>query len=179
MLQRITALIVLAILLLNVASRFPIFKFEQWQIRKAISRKIESLRADAELHVVSVAKNSPEIEWIRAGKEFRYKDELYDVVRSEESDGIINYYCISDGDETQLKKQYDGFIAAQYADDLSSSKSISINVLRIFFSLVYIPEQAAAVHPQWAFRQQYFHAYCCLYTNAYTSITGPPPKSIL
>ncbi|CAN5758250.1 hypothetical protein BH10BAC3_BH10BAC3_21750 [soil metagenome] len=178
MLQRITAILILTILLLSIASRYPAFKFEQWQIREAISRRIESLLPQKELHLVSIAKNSRDIEWIRRGKEFRYRGQLYDVVRSEAVADTINYYCINDDDETQLVKLYDSFALSQYNDTSSPVKNVSISVLKIFFSLIYIPKQEVAVLLPGA-SQHYNYCYRCFYSSASISIAAPPPKRLV
>ena len=178
MFQRITAIIVLTILLLNIASRYPAFKFEQWQIHKEISRRLESLLPEKELHRVSIPKNSKDIEWIRKGKEFRYKGQFYDVARSEEVADNVNYYCINDEDETKLANEYDSFVSSQHGDDSSASKNVSISVLKIFFSLIYLPKQEIAVKLPIAHLQPGNSCYCCFYSSAFISITGPPPKPV-
>jgi len=178
MFQRVTAISILVILLLGMASYYPVFKFDQWQIHKAISRQLEKLIPENELEVISVAQNSNEIQWIRKDREFRYKGHLYDVVRSKKTGSVIRYYCINDGEETELVKQYEKTFQSQAADNRAPSKSITIQVLKIFFSLIYSPGKDITLGIQPIFLQ-HDGTWSWLYAAASGSIDSPPPKPLV
>jgi hypothetical protein len=179
MLQRVTAILILVVLLFNITGRHPAFKFKQWRIRKELSARIEKAFHGDDIQIVTVAKNSTALEWIRTGKEFRYNDKLYDVVRAEQNDSTINYYCISDEDESQLLSHYERFIHEQQSTGATAPGKSSLSILKIFFSLFYIPKQELADRLQNSLSQPQGEFYQCFYYDDFTSITVPPPKSIM
>ncbi len=50
----------------------------------------------------SINQNESQPTWTEDGKEFNYKDEMYDVVKTETKDDRITYFCIKDKDEKEL-----------------------------------------------------------------------------
>ncbi len=61
-------------------------------------------------------KNSHEIKWEEAGKEFYLAGTFYDVVKSKEVNGEIWYYCINDTMESQLYNSYTNSIKSSNAN---------------------------------------------------------------
>ncbi len=53
-----------------------------------------------------VISGKHDLVWIRAGKEFMYKNEMFDIVRIEKNNSQIYYYCLKDKREKQLIDKY-------------------------------------------------------------------------
>lgn len=55
-------------------------------------------------------KGNEQPEWKEEGKEFRYKDEMYDVVKAEKHNDKITYYCLKDKEEKELVSNFNNLI---------------------------------------------------------------------
>ncbi len=104
--KKVGILCLLTALAFSMIGLFPIFKLFQYQIRQNIKAKIKSELSSQELHQISFAKNDV-IDWERKGKEFRLHNQLFDIVRTEEKNGSIIYWCINDKQERKLFEHLD------------------------------------------------------------------------
>ena len=102
MFKKILACSLLCMLFFNIFGAFPLFRFAQEMIRKEMAENIAGFIPENELDVVITSKDSPEIEWIKEKKEFKYKSEFYDVVKVETIENQLKYFCIKDHKETDL-----------------------------------------------------------------------------
>ncbi len=105
-LHRIFPFVLLAALCMPVCSTYFYFKQRQYQIKKAIKRQIKKGVNDEDLVLLKIAKvlentSNEDFERIHS-KEFRYKGEMYDIVRFEDRGSETWYWCIWDREETAL-----------------------------------------------------------------------------
>jgi hypothetical protein len=138
MFYRLSSLLVLSILLLSMSGYYPIFKLEQWKIRKEVKKRMKESLPLEDLVCVS-SQNADEIEWEEEGKEFRYKGQMYDIVYVENMGSMSHYYCIHDEEETGLFVQLDELVKKQMDDLETPIGKTAKNLLKVFFSLQYIP----------------------------------------
>lgn len=114
-------------LLSLVLPTFAAFVF--LEIRKEIlqERVQESLRdesSDEELRILTFSATAINSELIwKDHKEFSYKGEMYDVVRSEKSGDKIHYYCWHDSEETEINSQLDNLLELAIGTDVPSNKN--------------------------------------------------------
>lgn len=95
------------LLLFNLAGQYTMFKIEQQKIQKSIKKLMEQQIPNHFLHKITVAKeDTHSLKWEKIGREFWYKGQLYDVVRSITNSQSVTYYCIQDSKETQLVQNY-------------------------------------------------------------------------
>jgi len=123
MYKKILAGSLLGMLFFNILGSFPLFKIAQELIKKEMAENIEGFVPESELDIVVTSKDSHEIEWVKKGKEFRYRSNLYDVVKIKESKDQIKYYCIKDLKETNLVNLMNSLIKKekeQHKNPLSS-----------------------------------------------------------
>lgn len=91
-----------------------VFKIKQWHIHERIKQTIESLTNEKDLKRVEISITEFEnLKWERAGKEFWYNHQLYDVAYSESTTTSIVFYCIDDTEETELYAQLDASLQKQ------------------------------------------------------------------
>lgn len=92
---------------------------QQNNVRNDIRQQIIQSLPDSELVKISIStKSENEQEWFENGKEFRYKDQMYDVVRIVRSVNEIIYFCIQDRNEQKLRQKLNQYIISQLTDHL-------------------------------------------------------------
>ena len=96
------------VLLLKMGGFYAILSFERHEIREKVERKLlNSIEKSELIRIVGSDKNSSKLKWERAGKEFEFEGNFYDIVYSESVFGITYYYCLSDKEETKLETKID------------------------------------------------------------------------
>ncbi len=105
--KRFFSVIVLIIITLDIGGYYLVFNGLQRSVQHGVREEIENgvKEADLALVVVPVIGESG-ISWIKQDKEFRYRGEMYDVVRKSSGDGFTCYYCLKDSREKQLIADY-------------------------------------------------------------------------
>lgn len=97
------SLVLIIILLMNAFGFNMLFNITQNNIRKEIRARIRDGLNDSELVTFEfINNNSAEIQWIHPGKEFVYRNGMYDIVKSKQLAGKTVYYCINDIKEKRL-----------------------------------------------------------------------------
>lgn len=84
--------------------------FRLYSAKKAAKTSLTEERK-SELDIIKISKDkaysSPEVQWVEE-HEFRYRGEMYDVLKTEVHDGTIWFYCHRDTHETRiLNELYD------------------------------------------------------------------------
>ena len=100
------SILLLFIFLGNVIGYQIVFNQLQHNIHRETERQIEKGLPDEEL-VVIVTDHEEDLHWTRPYKEFRYKGEMYDVVKIKTFNNKKNYYCICDKKENNLMARYE------------------------------------------------------------------------
>jgi hypothetical protein len=100
--KSLSALMII-IFLFNIGGDYFLFYSFRYNIQKEVESQISSGIKDSELSVIEVSsKNESEIIWIRLEKEFRYKNEMYDVAKIKIQNHHKYLYCFKDIKENQL-----------------------------------------------------------------------------
>lgn len=127
----------LIIFLFNTAGYFILFKSIQFQVKKEIVAEIKSGRLKKELSVITINKSDlANIEWIEAGKEMRFQDKLYDVVKYSETSTTFTFFCIDDTEENILFANLNSHIKEHTLESKpdSKSKKVSDHITKLYFS---------------------------------------------
>lgn len=127
----------------NLAGIFLVFKIQQSQIRHDIKMKLKQGVPEEDLHKISFAFNELHlIDWVRKDKEFKYRSQMYDVVRKETDGKQVHFFCVNDTQETQLFVNLDAMVSGQSGEDSSHpSGGMTKKILKLL-SLVYLPESS-------------------------------------
>lgn len=157
---------------ISIIGFFPLFKILQYQTRREIKLQIKQGIPENELHKIVFAANEKP-EWVREGKEFRYKNQMYDIVRKEKSNGSTIYYCVNDTEETQLFANLDVIVKKQM-DDENSPIGNSIKVLMKIFSQVYLAENPQVFNQTGVECENHFEYQIAL-TSIHSETETPPP----
>lgn len=102
--KQLTSLVLLCLFAYNLVGFYPAYTFRQHQFRKQAEHRRRSQLPDAALVQVRVARHSattPPLQW-QDKHEFRWRGQLYDVVRQHEAADSITYLCWHDQGEEKL-----------------------------------------------------------------------------
>lgn len=134
-----------------------------------MNREIVEGPAGEDLEVVIIpAGGDPEFRWIKPGREFRYKGEMYDVVKTGVDGQNVLYHCIRDSRE---KKLIDDFNKGHGARKESTRK------VPVTFYSQYFSQPVT-----WMFNTRgsdfLFPALVLNFNSEVPAINSPPPRSI-
>lgn len=88
-------------------------KFQQWQVRKEMKKRIEKGVPEDQLTLLKFhryqtgAASTETFTWTKHGREFRHYGEMYDIVRQEELGDTMYFYCIHDFKESKIYARID------------------------------------------------------------------------
>ena len=121
--KRIISILLLLIFIYNIIGYYTAFKIVRYQIRGEVKRMIKNSVPEEDLVAIHV-RNSDKcsLYWTKPGKEFRYKGEMYDVVRQEAEGSSVTYYCIHDFKESKLFADLNKHIRKHVADNPQQRK---------------------------------------------------------
>ena len=137
--KQITALFLLCIFLFNTMGYFVAFKVAQDQIKSDIISEINAGVSTNEETIITINRTDlASVQWLEDGKEIRYNNQRYDVVKSKEDKSTVTYYCINDKQEETLFADLDNHINTHIITNTpiknNSSKSLVNDVVKIFFT---------------------------------------------
>ena len=162
--KKIISKILIAAFIFNIFGVPFAFKVVQINIKYEVRREIKAGANDNELEIIFA--DDEFIHWIFRGKEFRYKDEMYDVVKSKVIDNKKYYYCICDKKEKDLINQYN-------KTNSSKTENIIKNIKTILLFFDGIPNLLNFV-----FFNYIIYNYLINLIENYIVIPSPPPKII-
>lgn len=176
--MRILSLVMISVFTMGIVGYFPIFKLEQYRIRKEIKTQIKNKIPISELHTFRFKNPTSDVIWIRPQIEFRLNGHMYDVVHEKKHKTFTEFKCVNDTEETILFANLDQAVQDAFAENSRQNKKkgsshenvpfqLFFNSLNVHFPSFYSVEKE--------FKFSYFFA---LKTNVIELIT-PPPKLIL
>lgn len=176
--KKIFAIGFLLVLLLPAIATYYVYQYREAKWEQEVKEHIAQGIDLSQLRVFTFSEedSKTELNWEHS-KEFEYKGEMYDIVRSETKGDSITYFCFWDKTEKGLKKQYRHlFSTALFTVPVQSTPSIYTANLEIdkFVSIVTIKANYALPNQR-------------LYGNQNVSFKGlpgmppnvPPPQHLL
>ena len=95
--KKAISIFLLGIFLFNTAGYFVFFKIAQIEIKKEIKKEIKLNLQSEELTAITFLNSEIQsIPWIETNKEFIFRDQMFDVVKSESNETETTFYCIND-----------------------------------------------------------------------------------
>ena len=150
---------------------YTFLKYKKSKVRKEIKKQIIAGIDRNKLTVLKFTKEEAATElWWKHSKEFEYKGEMYDVVKSQEKGDSIQYWCWPDKKETLLNKQLKSLVTITMKHNpLNQKKSTEIID---FFKLLYC-EDMHKMNNLSLFQSKIKFIPFLYYI---TSVSVPPPK---
>jgi len=111
--KKTIAILFIVLYVFNLAGYYAVFKALQYQVRVDVKTRIKASVSESEL-VLIIVRNDEEgtMHWLNES-EFRYRGNMYDVVRHYSRGNAHYYVCINDKQEDQLFKNLDLYVATQ------------------------------------------------------------------
>lgn len=166
--RKSVSILLMPILLFNLGGYYLWFSALQFKRQEEVRQEIRKGLKEEDLTLFVVpAEGESGLHWIKPDKEFRYKGEMYDVVKIKTFQQKKYCYCLNDSKEKQLITHF---------NRSHNSKRDTEKKLKSGFSYSsYFPQYTLA-------RNQYavdldFTAPCIMYSPASVDILSPPPKS--
>ncbi|MDQ3047741.1 MAG: hypothetical protein M3R27_09355 [Bacteroidota bacterium] len=141
--KKAAVILLLGIFLFNLGGYFVAFKALEFQAKKEIKAQIKNGIPENEMiRIVINSSNSSELDWIKSDKEFRYKGEMYDIVRIEIKNSGTEYFCIQDKQEKILFANLEDHIRQHISDNKplknKTAKELKDHVLKVYSSEIKI-----------------------------------------
>ena len=136
------SIIFLFLFLLSLPSIIIFLEIKKSEIKKEIKNKIISGINKNELVFLKFSKQEAvnQLKWEHS-KEFKYNNEMYDVIEKKESNDSVYYWCWLDNEETKINKQLNNLLSIIWNDNaLKTDLSKRFNdFFRSFYFENYAP----------------------------------------
>ena len=138
--NRLLSLLLLGCLLFSSAGCVLLLKLQQYQVRQEVKQRLKAAVPAEELVLLKIARQleqdgSPAFERIHS-REFRYRGQLYDIVRQEAHEDTTWYYCLHDAQETRLFAQLED-LTDQELDRTGTRQKQRILLFKLLSSLYF------------------------------------------
>jgi len=172
--KKLVSVILLILFLFNSAGYYLVFKINQNKIRSQIKTEIKLSLNTNELKKITFSFfEIKSINWVKENKEFIYKNNMYDVVKSEKTDTGVTFYCIDDKQEKELFANLDEHINTHSATNNKKNKTHK-NSLDSFFKLYYSIKKSEKI-----FLNEeaiFYFSKNRIYASNSLEIDSPPPQ---
>lgn len=124
MLKKAPIYFLLVLFLYNQVGYFVAFKTKQYFIRKEVKSLVLSELPKEKLEKITFQLNSDnykKLYWENS-HEFKWKGNLYDVIKQEQRDEYITFYCLQDKNEDAILSQLDNHIQKHIKSDTKKEK---------------------------------------------------------
>ncbi len=162
---------ILLLFLFNIFGFYIPYLVKRTVIRSEMNRLLEeSLPGNLIVKLsfdLNAEKDSPA--WVREGKEFRYNDEMYDVLKSEIHNGKVTYYCVRDRDEKELESSFEKLLKKNQ-DNEGKSRNMAQKELSKYFPVAKI------VIPSVQKANNFNICVISFYKSLNKEILSPPPE---
>lgn len=177
--KKIFSIFLLAIFLFDLVGFFPLFKYAQNKIQKEIKGQLKKTVPQGELYVINVpVEKVNDLDWKREGKEFRYNGTMYDIVKSETKNGVVQYHCINDKQETQLFANLEELVNQQMDNGKSPFGKTTKRILKKTSTLKYITTNPFVFALNNDINSNNFD-YTFFYSPVFLEIFSPPPNTLV
>ena len=156
----------------SIAGFYPVYVILQLQARQEIKMRIKQGVPESEIHKIVFAVNE-KINWVRKGKEFSFKNQLYDVVRKEYLKDHVIYYCINDKQEEKLFAGLDEMVRKQMADK-DSSQGNTAESFSDLFSQIYVAVEPFRFAGMISSSKTFFDHQCTVISRHLETESQPP-----
>jgi len=109
--------------------------------------------------------------WTRKGKEFKFNDEMYDIVKVEIKNNMVTYFCIHDKDEKELTQVFDTLVKNNNTNNTKND----INLLKELSKYNLYLNNIFILNPTACSQNIYIKD---LYISIFEDINLPPPKLV-
>ena len=167
-LKNYLTLTILMFFLFNIVGYYLWFSYLKFNIQKEVTQEIRQGTAEKDLTLITVSINDESgICWLKAGKEFTYRGEMFDVVKIKICKDKKYIYCINDTREKKLISDF----SRNNEPDQKTKKLVSS------FQYIYVIQPATFPHITETSNFDYsIQSFNIVSVDA--DVNSPPPKFI-
>lgn len=133
MIKRLLLYFIVTAMIFNMVGIVFVYHAAQLEIRKSIKTAIKRGVPPDELHHFYFTPTAfGELQWIKDLKEFRLKNQLFDIVTIEIRDGAVHLKCVNDIQEAQLFASLDDYVKHAFQEETKHPKSTKTKVFSLF-----------------------------------------------
>jgi hypothetical protein len=170
---KITGILLLLCLIAPIASTFTWLQCKKVLVRKAVKRQIMAGIDKNELVLLKFTRKESQtkLRWEHA-REFEYKEEMYDIVKTETRGDTIYYWCWWDRVETALNIQLRNLVIIALNND-PQNKENQLRLSNFLKSLYPSPLFWQLLYGK--FRTEQIFTYRFSYLSVDLPVPAPPP----
>ena len=149
----------------------------QYEIKSDITSLInKGIDVDMTIVISIYKKEINNIIFSDNGKEMSYKGQMYDVIKSDENNTTVTYYCLNDIEETTLYASLDEHINTHVINTVPvknhSQKDLSNDVVKVLYQNNFSYTLYNCV------TDFSFQTNNTVYTSAVIALNSPPPEFV-
>ena len=168
----------LLLLFLHSEMQVLIFKAYEIKYKKEVKQLIKAGIPKDELVKFSFHKNIfnegiKNFKWMKIN-EFRYKNEMFDIISSKLKGDSVYFFCYRDVKESGLFAKLDDYVN-RYMND-NPEKGKELQTILISLNTFYLTDEIIFNHCSFPYERDYFSNYILLTPQEFYSINIPPPK---
>lgn len=171
------SILLLLSLLAPIATTFYVLQHQKKQVKREVKRKIIAGIDKKELVLLkfSNAEKSSKLKW-KHSKEFKFNNEMYDVVESLQVGDTTYFWCWWDYEETALNKQLIQLVSVAWNNNPKNQE----NQKRLFqfFKSLYFLQSADRTALESEVSRSMANNFVDLYQSVPNSPPIPPPKIV-
>lgn len=168
--KKIISFLLIFIFLYGIIGFYLNFEIEQFHIKGEIKEKIIHNLPDNKLILITISSADKEkITWTEFDKEFRFKNNMYDVVRIKIKGNTTYYYCFNDEKERNLFVNLDKLVKDQTDNSQSRTIQKKQDITYYFHDtlLLHCPSEKSV----------YYFASTSQFISICSEVLSPPPKA--
>jgi hypothetical protein len=164
-----TSISFLFLLLTSQFGHSLLFAVQQWEIRKDWEARLLSQIPETSLDRI---EESADLHWEDAGKEFEYRGNMYDVVKTRIISGKVIHFAVNDRQEEQLIRNFSRIMKeSQDGTDAPRNNKIPLKYQSFVFTLPdLVPVPGSRTSTGISFSRQKM----CTLTQPHLVIPRPP-----
>ena len=168
--KKIITISLLCIIGFSQGGYFIFSAVHQLMLKSEMKEKIARYSDETDLVCISYTDHADEIVWEEEGKEFFYNKKMYDVIRTDTTDGKVFLYCINDEKEKNLISQN---IETAATNNTPGKKS---GISKIVLPLLFFEEQHCISSDLSLIEQKCVEYKSTLHTGKEEN-ESPPPRT--
>ncbi len=145
-----------------------VFNLAKWNAKNIVKQHLKALIVD---DLVEKIADNPNINWEEKNSEFELSGQMYDVIKSQEINHKLVYYCINDNKESSLLLLYNNWIQKNTKDNHQKNK-IELKYISIECELPNNIEKKAAI----LISNDHLLLFKNNISSIYLKVEGRPPQ---
>lgn len=168
----------LALLFLHSEMQVLIFKAHEIKYKKEVKQLIKAGIPKDELVKFAFHKNIFDEEirnfrWVKKN-EFRYNNEMFDIISSKLNSDSVYFYCYRDMKESSLFARLDDYVNKYMHDN--PEKRNELQAILNSLNTYYLTDELNFNHSSFPHENDYLSHHILLIPQEFYSINIPPPK---